>query len=215
MPQGRLENSKRRNHKSRPEVSSKPKEKRPTIPEVLELCYTLESSEENNTANQELEEKKTKCVNKANKPRIRKAKTKTYEPYQESNTIKTSTLKENLLGSKKEINLKLFLLKITDKIDNEKNISEEYLIDSKKSLITKLNRASIIELNLQSTKVNNIGNYKLQNRNANSNKKNLKSIKDNRINVQYDPEISCQDELDLVKNTKLTKDIEDNMPIKE
>ncbi|CAG8700798.1 43202_t:CDS:2, partial [Gigaspora margarita] len=57
--------------------------KKPTIPEVPELCYTLESPEENNAINQELEEEKMKCINETNKTEIKKVKTKTYKLHQE------------------------------------------------------------------------------------------------------------------------------------
>ncbi|CAG8797101.1 5911_t:CDS:2, partial [Gigaspora margarita] len=253
MPQELLKNSEKRSCKSKPKFYSKSKEKRPTIPEVAELYYTLESPEKNNTANQKLKEEKMKCIDKTYKPEIGKAKIKVYEPYQESvklnleknkekdHKIETfSNHKDKLLEPEKKtskrkekIDQKHLFQNIANKNNNGKNISEGYLKDSKELLSTKLNRTSTIETNLQITKVNNVSNLKLQYQKANSDKNKESKIdspaknecskidigKDDTLNIKWNlksiPEIICNDDINLEKNTQSTKELEDNTPIEE
>ncbi|KAF0494468.1 hypothetical protein F8M41_021235 [Gigaspora margarita] len=134
---------------------------------------------------------------------------------------------------KEELDQKTHLQKTVDEIDAEKDIPKE-LIESVKA---ELNRANTMGLNSQNTEVDNISNFQLKNQKADSAKKveskidspdkdkyskidivkedilniiwNLKPIEDNRTDVQYDSKISCQNKLDLVKNTQSTKDIKD------
>ncbi|CAG8710664.1 24818_t:CDS:2, partial [Gigaspora rosea] len=136
------------------------------------------------------------------KPRIGDTKMETYEPYQESVVINLEEDKEKdrqLETKKKEsknqqrsmdINLddenqKTLLHEMIDEIDVKNDIPKERI----ESLTVELNRATTIKTNSQSAKK-------------------LKSLKDDRTNVLYDPGISCQEELDLVKNDQLTKNIE-------
>ncbi|CAG8547427.1 7605_t:CDS:2 [Gigaspora rosea] len=126
-----------------------------------------------------------------------------------------------------------YVLGSSEENNNTKQDFEEEKTKFKEIVRTKLDRTKTIGTNLQIT---NIGNFKLQNWNNDSNKRvkhevnnpvqeelsriniekdnifnfnqKLKFIEDNRMNIQYDPGISYQDELDLVKNAQSTKYIE-------
>ncbi|CAG8777665.1 21156_t:CDS:2, partial [Gigaspora margarita] len=69
--------------------------------------------------------------------------------------------KETLVIPNKKLPL---FLKMTDEIDDKKNIFEEHLTDSKKA-------TSTIETNLQITEVNNVSNLKLQYQKVDSDKR--------------------------------------------
>ncbi|RIB26907.1 hypothetical protein C2G38_2262607 [Gigaspora rosea] len=261
--------------------------------EVPESRSALESQKEHNATNQEFEKERMKYVNRINKRRIRDARIKAYELYQESveknlkedkmedqeirtkkkeilnpqklvimdfddmklerhkhetpiifthenyrisvnafckNTIKTSSnLKSNSLGSAEEIVLKLLLQETVDKINDKRDIPKELI----ELLKAELNRANTRKLDSTITKVYDIDNLQFKNQKANSAKKvkseidspdkdelsriniekdeilhlnqKLEFIEDDRTNVQNDPGISCQDELDIVKDTQAKK----------
>ncbi|CAG8513642.1 6210_t:CDS:2, partial [Gigaspora margarita] len=177
-------------------------------PEVPKSFYTLESPKENDDTNQKLEEK-TKCNLEENKMEDREIKTKkkeiknqqklmdidlddkNYGLYKEETPIIIT--QKNQTREIEEIDQMTLLQETVDEIDAEKDIPKELI----ELLKAGLNRANTMGLNLQNTEVDNISNLKLRNQNADSAKKNLKPIEDDRTDVQYDPRISCQDKLDL------------------
>ncbi|RIB06815.1 hypothetical protein C2G38_2216154 [Gigaspora rosea] len=135
-------NYKYKGYKSKPKVFQSPKRRDlSTISEILELCYTLEILKENDDIKQELKEKKLKYI---------------------SNLLELEK-KEKMSSKRKKIDPRLLFLKMTNKNNDKKNISEECLIDSKESLKTKLYKTNMIELNLQINEVKNVSNLKLQN----------------------------------------------------
>ncbi|CAG8652345.1 7828_t:CDS:2, partial [Gigaspora rosea] len=122
---------------------------------------------------------------------------------------------KNWAREEEELDQKTLLQKTADEINAKKDMSKELFTDFQKLLTNKLHKANAKELNPQITEVDNIGNLQLRNWKANNAKKNLKPIEDDRTDIQYNTGISCQNNLGLVKDNQLMKNIEDKTSTKE
>ncbi|CAG8645327.1 41002_t:CDS:2 [Gigaspora margarita] len=200
-----------KDRKNKQKVFSKPR-KRPTISKVSKLRYALESPKEKD---RQLETKKEEIKNQQKSMNM-DFYNENYKRYREESLMIFTCENRKEPRERNRRNR-----------PNDPSLENDIPKELIESLTIVLDRANTMGLNSQNTEIDNIKS-EIDSSAKNESIKidmrkddilyiiwNLKPIEDDRMDVQYDPRISRQDKLDLVKNTQSTKDIKDNIPIEE